>query len=162
MRNMILRIPTEQKLEARFLKFIPKNWVGLRSLKLELYGCSKGKKTRHNHPQFYPGRFAHQWMSLLFPTKSVIFFCNFSQFFCPPCFIVCFVGFVTSYVQLLVCACAVEEIKKQSCCVSARFVLYSPFRTRNSSVITLPTMLITLRTEWRCIHQRSVYASWKK
>lgn len=43
MRDMIKRIPTEQKLEARFIKFRPQHWVGLQSLKLEIYGCNKGK-----------------------------------------------------------------------------------------------------------------------
>lgn len=144
MRNMILRIPTEQKLEARFLKFIPKNWVGPRSLKLEIYGCSKGNKicTQYNHPQFYPGRFAHQNQSSFcasFLISSILFVVSW----------VLTVLF-TSLVELLLCACAVGDIKIQStCCVWVRFVFYSSFRDRNSSVITLPTMLITLRTEWR-------------
>lgn len=43
MRNMILKVPTEQKLEARFVKFRPKYWVGKTSLKLEFYGCRKGE-----------------------------------------------------------------------------------------------------------------------
>ena len=42
MRNVIKRIATDQKLEARFIKFRAQNWVGYQSLKLELYGCDKG------------------------------------------------------------------------------------------------------------------------
>ena len=42
MKNRVKRIATEQKLEARFIKFRPQYWMGQPSLKLELYGCDKG------------------------------------------------------------------------------------------------------------------------
>lgn len=131
MRNMILRIPTEQKLEARFLKFIPKNWVGPRSLKLEIYGCSKGNKicTQYNHPQFYPGRFAHQNQSSFcasFLISSILFVVSW----------VLTVLF-TSLVELLLCACAVGDIKIQSCCCLSSvcflfFISWSEFLSYNA------------------------------
>lgn len=42
MRNMVKKMTTEQKLEARFVKIRVQDWHGGRSLKLELYGCDKG------------------------------------------------------------------------------------------------------------------------
>lgn len=42
MRNMVKKMMTEQKLEARFIKIRVQDWHGGRSLKLELYGCDKG------------------------------------------------------------------------------------------------------------------------
>jgi len=42
MRNMVKKMTTEQKLEARFIKIRVQDWHGGRSLKLELYGCDKG------------------------------------------------------------------------------------------------------------------------
>lgn len=42
MRNMVKKIATEQKLEARFLKIRVHDWQRGRSLKMELYGCDKG------------------------------------------------------------------------------------------------------------------------
>ena len=42
MRNMVKKMATEQKLEARFIKIRVQDWRGGRSLKLELYGCDKG------------------------------------------------------------------------------------------------------------------------
>jgi len=41
MRNMVKKMTTEQKLEARFIKIRVQDWHGGRSLKLELYGCDK-------------------------------------------------------------------------------------------------------------------------
>ena len=42
MRNMVKKMATEQKLEARFIKIRVQEWHEGRSLKLELYGCDKG------------------------------------------------------------------------------------------------------------------------
>lgn len=42
MRNMVKKMATEQKLEARFIKIRVQDWHRGRSLKLELYGCDKG------------------------------------------------------------------------------------------------------------------------
>ena len=42
MRNMVRKMATEQKLEARFIKIRVQDWHEGRSLKLELYGCDKG------------------------------------------------------------------------------------------------------------------------
>ena len=41
------------------------------------------------------------------------------------CYIVAFIHFVPSYIELHVCACAVEKIETYGCCVSTRFVVYS-------------------------------------
>lgn len=42
MRDMVKKIATDQKLEARFIKIRVKDWQRGASLKLELYGCDKG------------------------------------------------------------------------------------------------------------------------
>ena len=42
MKNMVVTIKTEQKLEARFIKIRVENWHLGANLKLEFYGCDKG------------------------------------------------------------------------------------------------------------------------
>ena len=42
MSDMIKKIATDQKLEARFIKVRVEVWQRGASLKLELYGCDKG------------------------------------------------------------------------------------------------------------------------